>query len=88
MRSVWILYVQKLLADSKSGKLPRCVQARIQGPFDSSVKPEVELRSFRHLLVVGGGVGVATVVPALKRIALMHEQEKGVSMQSSHSSLY
>ena len=80
--------MQKLLADSKSGKLPRCVQARIQGPFDSFVKPEVELRSFRHLLVVGGGVGVATVVPALKRIALMHEEEKGVSMQSSQSSLY
>ena len=75
--------MQKLLKDAKSGKLPRCVQARIQGPFESAVSPDVELRSLQHLLVVGGGVGVATVVPALKRIALMRERQEGATVQFS-----
>ena len=67
--------MQKLLQDSKSGTLSSCVRARVQGPFDATTVPDIELRSSQHLFVASGGIGIATVLPMLKRMALLHAEE-------------
>ena len=52
-----------------------CVRARVQGPFDATTVPAIELRSFQHLFVASGGIGIAAVLPMLKRMALLHAEE-------------
>lgn len=67
--------VQKLLQGLKSGELPQRMRAHVQGPFDFTVASGTEMKTFQHLLIGSGGIGIATVLPMLKRMALQIERE-------------
>ena len=75
--------MQKLLDDSKSGKLPPCMHARVQGPFHSAAVSDIVLQSSQRLLVASGGIGLATVLPMLKRMALMRDEEESQAVSKT-----
>jgi hypothetical protein len=56
-----------------SGFFAGPVDAKIQGPYDGHNMADYEIDTYTRKLFVCGGVGIASVLPILKRMALHME---------------
>ena len=66
-------YLQRLADAAVSGHLNGPVDAKIQGPYDGHNMAGYEVDTYTRKLVISGGVGIAAVLPMLKRMALHME---------------
>ena len=65
------------MADAASrGLFNGPVDAKIQGPYDGHDMADYEIDAYSHKLFLTGGVGIASVLPTLTRIALQHVQQR------------
>lgn len=62
--------MQKLADAAASGFFAGPVDAKIQGPYDGHSMAGYEIDTYSRKLFLSGGVGIAAVLPMLKRMAL------------------
>lgn len=66
-------HMQRLADKASSGFFNGPVDAKIQGPYDGHNMAGYEIDAYTQKLVLCGGVGIAAVLPMLKRMALRME---------------
>lgn len=65
--------MQRLADAANNGFFDGPVDAKIQGPYDGHNMAGYEVDTFTRKLFISGGVGIAAVLPMLKRMAVHME---------------